>query len=46
MVPSSDADGLYLKIFRRIFDNLEQSDHYRMMMNTDFKPELKEEEAV
>ncbi|AND70495.1 hypothetical protein ATSB10_30410 [Dyella thiooxydans] len=39
MVPNGDADVLYLKVFRRIFDNLQQGDHYRMMMDTDFKPE-------
>lgn len=42
MVPNGDADGLYLKVFRRIFDNLQQSDHYRMMMDTDFMPEFEE----
>jgi len=35
MVPNGDSDVLYLKVFRRIFDNLQQSDHYRMMMDTD-----------
>ncbi|WP_423821182.1 AAA family ATPase [Salinisphaera sp. SPP-AMP-43] len=39
MVPNGDADALYLKVFRRIFENLHQGDHYRMMMDTDFKPE-------
>jgi len=39
MVPNCDADVLYLRVFRRIFDNLQQSDHYRMMMDTDFIPE-------
>jgi wobble nucleotide-excising tRNase len=39
MVPNGDADALYLNVFRRIFENLHQGDHYRMMMDTDFKPE-------
>jgi len=46
MVPNGDADALYLKVFRRIFDNLQQSDHYRMMMDTDFIPEFKEADAA
>ncbi|MFS8151736.1 AAA family ATPase [Vreelandella titanicae] len=39
MVPNGDADALYLNVFRRIFENLHQGDHYRMMMDADFKPE-------
>jgi wobble nucleotide-excising tRNase len=46
MVPNEDADTLYLKVFRRIFDNLHQGDHYRMMMDTDFKLEVAEKEAA
>lgn len=46
MVPNCGADVLYLKVFRRIFDNLKQSDHYRMMMDTDFTPKLEEAEAA
>lgn len=45
MVPNVDANALYLRVFRRIFDNLHQSDHYRMMMDSDFKPELEEVDA-
>jgi wobble nucleotide-excising tRNase len=45
MVPNGDADALYLQVFRRIFDNLQQGGHYRMMMDTDFKPELEEQAA-
>jgi wobble nucleotide-excising tRNase len=40
MVPNEDQDALYLKVFRRIFDNLHQGDHYRMMMGEDFEPEV------
>lgn len=39
MVPDEYADALYMSVFRRVFENLQQSGHYRMMMGEDFKDE-------
>lgn len=37
MAPSDTEDAFYLDVFRRIFDNLNHSGHYKLMMGTDFK---------
>ncbi|MDR6643567.1 wobble nucleotide-excising tRNase [Luteibacter sp. 1214] len=37
MAPSDTEDVFYLDVFRRIFDNLNHSGHYKLMMGTDFK---------
>jgi len=46
MVPNEDQDVMYLKVFRRIFTNLQQGDHYRMMMGDDFESEEEAAEAA
>jgi wobble nucleotide-excising tRNase len=47
MIPDECADALYMSVFRRVFENLHQGDHYRMMMGDDFKdgPEHKDIEV-
>jgi wobble nucleotide-excising tRNase len=46
MVPSENADELYLDVFRRIFDNLGHAGHYRLMMGEDFSERAVRKEAA
>jgi len=43
MVPGERADSLYLRVFRLVFENLQQGGHYRMMMGEDFESDVLEE---
>jgi wobble nucleotide-excising tRNase len=46
MAPGDTEDGFYLDVFRRIFDNLNHSGHYKLMMGDDYKEVVEEKQAA